>query len=826
MEHTRKLYGNTYSGMSEREETHASLARKAAAESFVLLKNEGALPLRKGKIALYGTGARKTVAGGTGSGDVQKRYAVSIEQGLENAGYEITTKTYLDDYDREYAEAYRRWHDQVETEIAEIEHPIMALMKAQEYSFRYPAGRLITKEEIKQSDTDTAVYVLMRQAGEGNDRKLEQGDYLLTDIEYHNLELVSEAYRHTIVVINVGGMIDLGFMDRLNGIDALVFYVQGGMEGGNALADVLSGKVNFSGKLADSWPMRYEDIPYGSDYSYLNGNLDNENYAEGIYVGYRYYDTFGVKPRFPFGYGLSYSTFEVQSKQVKIQGRTVQVYADVTNCGSYAGKEVVQLYLSCPDKNQKKEYQSLVGFEKTQEIKPGETVEVQMTFDFGKGASFDEARSCWVLEEGVYCLLIGNSSKDTKPAAYFRLDREVITEQCRSLCAPAEKVKEISHARAHFPTWECGEVPVIRVDETAFQTVIHRYHEERTEQETPEVREILDRLAIEEMAELVRGADLQSDPAGMHNILGACGRTATTLLDKGLCNVLFADGPAGINIVEHARLQEDGTEKATEVPEKYNWGQAAELLRKKNVAKSGIDIYRYATAWPVEELLAQSWNLPLVQRIGDAVGREMQEFGITLWLAPGMNIHRNPLCGRTFEYFSEDPYLSGKMAAALTRGVQAHKGIGTTIKHFCANNQEDNRNYVSSNMNERTLREIYLKGFEIAISESNPMAVMTSYNKLNGVYTANNKELLAGILRGEWGYDGLVMTDWSSCGDSGNGNPALCIPAGNDLVMPGSDYDRECIKEALAEGRIQEKELRVSVARVLKIILNGIRRSV
>jgi beta-glucosidase len=359
----------------------------------------------------------------------------------------------------------------------------------------------------------------------------------------------------------------------------------------------------------------------------------------------------------------------------------------------------------------------------------------------------------------------------------------------------------------------------VTIDTSAFIVQTHDYIEPSV-QERDVVREALNRLDTKEMAKLVRGGELQNIPPDVFYITGASGTTCYTLLDKGIPNIILSDGPAGINIANHVRVMPDGREIVVGVPEKYNWGKMAQMMCMMASKQDGVDVYRYATSWPVEELLAQSWDADLMEEIGKAIAKEMQEFGITIWLAPGMNIHRNPLCGRTFEYFSEDPFLTGKLAAAISRGVQSVSGKGVTLKHFCCNNQEDNRNYVSSNVNERALREIYLKGFSIAVKEASPAAIMTSYNKLNDVYTANRHDLCTDILCCEWGFRGAVMTDWNSCGNAGNGRPELCIPAGNDLIMPGSDYDEKCVLEALANGVISPKSLRNSAARVLNMVFS------
>jgi beta-glucosidase len=811
----KKQYGAVSPEVSERERTNAALARETAREGFVLLKNEAALPLRSQRIALYGIGARKTVKGGTGSGSVNERRSVCIEEGLENAGYTVTTKAWLDDYDREYAENYARWHDMVEKMVAGLP-PNEVISRVIEQSFHYPPGRLINDHDISASDTDTTVYVVARQAGEGKDRKEEPGDYRLTDTEYADLKQLAASYAHVILVINVGGFIELSFMDELSGIDAVVFYAQGGMEGGNALADVLSGRYNFSGKLADTWAAKYADYPNAATFGHMDGNLEDEGYLEGIYVGYRYFDSFGIAPRYPFGFGLSYTEFMIMPEDVTLDRTKVAARLRVQNAGkAFSGKEVAQIYLSCPRGGLKKEAQRLVGFAKTRELAPGEAQSLTVNFDMIRAASYNEEKAAWILEKGDYVLKAGNSSVNTKVIAVITLDGTVVVEQCKHCCIPETSAPEFDAPLIDAPAVD-ADTPRIVLKAVDFVVVTHDYTEPPVT-ETEREKELLDSLSPEETAELLRGGDVRQ--GGQHIVLGAGGKTAITLSEKGIGNIVLSDGPAGLNILQCVKITENGIQTPGAVIERFSFGAMGEQM-KAMMGGGGTPYYRYATAWPVHLLLAQTWNEELVERVGEAEGAEMLEFGITLWLAPAMNIHRNPLCGRTFEYFSEDPFLSGKMAAAVTRGGQSRKGIGATLKHFACNNQEDNRTGVSSNVNERALREIYLKGFEIAVKESQPLAVMTSYNRLNKVYTANSYDLCTSLLRNEWGFKGLVMTDWGSC-DPGRGRPELGARAGNDLIMPGTEKDREAILAAVKSGAITQDMLRRAACRVLRVILQS-----
>ena len=810
------LYGTLSGQPTVLELKNRELSRVAAREGFVLLKNDNnALPLKNKKIALYGMGARLTVKGGLGSGSVEERYSVNIEDGLKNAGFEITTEKWLDDYDSEYSSTYQEYHDMVEDKVKDLVNPMEIIPIAHSYVYRYPSGRLVTKEDIENSNTDTAIYVLMRQAGECNDRKLEKGDYYITDIERENLRILSEAYKNTILVINVGGHIDLSFLDEIKGINAVVLFVQGGEEGGNALSDVLSGKVNFSGKLSDTIPLRYEDIPFGDEFSYLNGDLKNEYYKEGIYVGYRYFDSFNKEVRYPFGFGLSYTDFKIETKSVSLDKTNINIKVAVTNIGEVSGKEVVQVYISLPGRD--KEYQRLVTFQKTKELEKGETETMDLSFSLEDCTSYNEEKAAWILDEGDYILRVGNSSRNTNLSAIFDIPQTIVVTECKNCCSLQNKLPLFYPDKEREERVECEMR--LRVNPEDFTTKTVSYIEPSIK-ETEEEKSILDSLTIEEEAWLLQGGDLRNPPKGTLEIHGAGGKTVTALLGKGIRNVLFSDGPAGVNIANKVKALPGGGFAPAMVPERYSWGVMGKAMKAQLERIPGEIVYRYATAWPVEMLLAQTWNKELLESIGKAVGEEMLQFGITIWLSPGMNIHRNPLGGRAFEYYSEDPVLTGELAASLTKGVQSHKGLGVSLKHFCCNNTEDNRNGISSNVSERALREIYLKGFEIAVKKSQPKTVMSSYNMLNHIYTANCHDLLTDILRSEWGFEGLVMTDWGSTNEKA-GRPEKTAPSGNDLIMPGSDYDRECILKAIKNGEMTPEVVRRSACRVLRMMLNA-----
>lgn len=811
---------------SKVEADNRILARKAAAEGFVLLENNSVLPLKTNKVALYGAGARMTVKGGTGSGAVRERYSVSIAEGLEQAGIEITTTDWLDRFDAYYAETYENYRQDVEKRVEGIRDFFQILQLAGK--FEHPVGIPITEKDIENSDTETAIYVLARQAGEGADREDKPGDYRLEDIEIQNLKMVSENYKKMIVIVNAGGVVDLSFMDSIK-VDALVYFVQGGEEGGNALADVLTGKSNFSGKLATSWAYKFEDIPSNTTYSYLGKDEYQQEYNEGIYVGYRYFDTFEVEPRYRFGYGLSYTKFDINTYDVFQEEEQVCVKVKVKNKGSVSGKEVIQLYATVPFGENGAEYQRLTAFQKTRELKENEEENIKLQIHLRDLAVYDTAQAAFVLRKGEYILRVGNSSANTTPVCVMEVSEDKIIEKCTNICPVQHEVQEIQPKERKSENLK--DIRKLDINTEILETKTHNY-EKPAVYENDTIKAKIENMTDEQCALLVCGGGTSGDELVV-TAMGASGTTTPQLYKSlGIPNVILADGPAGLNLTSQIVEMADGNYKAANVPEnleaykRYLFGFSRIALTSQMAKpEEGKVHYQYATAWPCSQLLAQSFNTELMEQIGDAVGKEMENYGVTVWLAPGMNIHRNPLCGRTFEYYSEDPYVSGKMAAAIVRGVQSHPGKGMSIKHFVANNCELNRNESSSNVNERALRELYLKGFEIAVKESNPMTVMASYNMINGIYATNNYDLLVKVLRNEWGYQGLVMSDWDSitsskedCTKAVTGDVLKAAAAQCDLIMPGRKDQVEALKKGMADGRVNAEDVRRCAARVLSMI--------
>ncbi len=791
--------------MNKYEKDNIERLRPYLGECTVLLKKDGAFPLDGPcRIAACGSGVRDTVKGGTGSGEVNSRYYVSVEQGLKDAGFTITNPFWPDMFknfndrekDRRRAEIFRKSRKE---RINIIAASMGAVVKQPEY--------LIPLDY----SADAAVYVVSRISGEGNDRLAEKGDLLLTDSEVRDIIMLNARYKRFMLVINAGGPVDLS---PVMGVGNILVLSQLGVETGAALADILLGKAYPSGKLTTTWAAT-EDLCTAGDF----GRRDDCRYREGIFVGYRYYDAFGFEPLFPFGYGLGYTDFAIDRTEVKAEGPQVEVSAKITNTGKYAGKETLQVYVSCPQGRLGREKKSLAGFAKTEELAPGKSAAVTVSFDIRELAAFDEKAASYILEKGEYIILAGADSRDAVPAAVLTLDDDFIVRRSALLFEGADFDDLRSPGIRDFDT---AGLPVIALDLSGCETALPgRWGTAETDSG------ILDGFTAEELAFLNVG---NFDPSKMsistvigdsaQSVAGAAGESTVLFKDRGLDSIIMSDGPAGIRIAR--RYYEDAKGKhviGPAIPESMTDmlpnALRAVLTREAKPGKGAKLVEQYCTAIPIATAIAQSWNTDFAEICGDIVGSEMDIFGIDLWLAPALNIHRNILCGRNFEYFSEDPLISGRFAAALTRGVQKHKGRGVTIKHFAANNQETNRYASNSIVSERALREIYLKGFGICVRESDPMSVMTSYNLLNGVHTSESKALTE-ILRSEYGFDGLIMTDWVIGGDlllakgSKYGTPdaAKVAEAGCSLFMPGGKKDYRQIIAGLKNGTVTERQLR------------------
>lgn len=804
---------NFTNDISSREKKNQEVAYRAACEGIVLLENKEVLPLKTKKIALFGAGASRTSKGGVGSGEVNERHSVSILEGLEERGFTISTRSWIDDFDAKYEEGQREFNEKQKKSLLSFNvRYIIAMMFA---NYKPTSGRTITGEDIEESDTDTCIYVLSRQAGEGNDRRLEEGDYLLTQEEIDSITLCSKCYKNFVLIVNSGAYLDLSKLEGVP-IGAILYISQLGMMGGYAVADVLSGKVNPSGKLTDTWVKRYEDIPFGKEYSYLNGNLKSEYYKEGIYVGYRYYDSFKKDVKYPFGHGLSYTTFEIRTKNVSVENSQITIQVDVTNTGNVIGKEVIQVYASAPSGKLHKAYQELVGFMKTKELTPNETDTITITFDLETMASYDEAMSSYILDKGEYVVRVGNSSRSTKVVAMGVLEQSVIVSKHEPICPISERLEElVSEIRD-----ETIDESIPRLVITWNKDTITYAYEKPMESKRKDVQEWLDKLSTNDMIHLVNGVG-QFFGKTRFTLPGSVGNTTSKLWDRGLANVTLCDGPAGLRIQQRSALTDKNEVKMLDLSMSF-YSIIPGFIKKQMSGDETRDkvLYQYCTAFPVTTALAQSWNEELLYEVGQAVFEEMKEYGATYWLAPAVNIHRNTLCGRNFEYFSEDPFLAGKLSSSLTRGVQSEKGYYVCVKHFACNNQEDNRNLMSSVVSERALREIYLKAFKITIEEGKAKSVMSSYNRVNGVYAPNSYDLCTKVLRNEWGFDGVVMTDWFSTAPT-QGSTSLCMKAGNDLIMPGGAMFRFFMRVGLLTGKLKKEDLRLCCSRVLEQILDS-----
>lgn len=803
--------------ITERERENLQVAYQAACEGMVLLKNDGTLPFKTKKVALYGPGASMTIKGGTGSGEVNERHSVSILEGMENRGFEIATKDWILEFENRYAKALADYKEEKKKRVSILK--LGALMNMLKDDFRAPLGRTITDEEVASSGTDSCIYVVSRQAGEGGDRRADKGDMFLTDDELATIRFCAEKYEKFVLVINCGSSIDMSFAEEIPGINAIIYLCQLGTEGGHAFADVISGAVTPSGKLSDTWAKTYSDIPYANEYSYLNGNLEDEYYKEGIYVGYRYFDSFGVEPAYPFGYGLSYTTFSIRSAGIAVDGSNITVKTVVTNSGdAYGGKEVVQLYVSAPNGKLHKEYQSLAAFAKTRTLEPGASQTLELNFDLKALASYRETDASYILEAGDYILRLGNSSRKTMVVGVLTVKEEIVVSRHVNICPLQNVFEELSFSAYAFEEIP-DNLPHIDIDASAIETVCYAY-------KTPEictderVQTFLNGLTVKEMVEIVVGVGMFASD-NRFNLPGSVGNTTSKFWDRGLVNVALCDGPAGLRIQKRSALDKKGKIKPIDMALSV-MDAFPDFFKKMMTGNPDKDtvLYQYTTAFPVANALAQTWNKELMYEIGNAIFREMKEYGCTYWLAPAINIHRNPLCGRNFEYFSEDPRLTGAMAAAITRGIQQEDGYYVTVKHFACNNQEENRTGVNSNLSERALREIYLRGFEICVRDADAKSIMTSYNKVNGVYAPNNYDMCTKALRNEWGFDGVVMTDWFST-HKGQANNALAMQAGNDLIMPGGGSYKKEILKGVKSGQISEEDVRRCCGNVLKSILNS-----
>lgn len=795
------------------EKEHLKALRPHLAKCTVLLAKNGDFPLDEaGEVALYGSGARRTLKGGTGSGEVNSRFFVNIEKGLEKSGFTVTTKAWLDEYDQVVRKAREDFLKEIRRRAKEHRVPAViegmgAVMPEPEYSIPVDGAG------------DTAVYVLSRICGEGNDRRMEDGDFYLTETEIRDIRACAERYERFMLVLNTGGPVDL---TPVADVPNILILSQLGVDMGLVLARLLLGKMVPSGKLTTTWAGA-DDYPVIGDF----GDINETRYREGIYVGYRYFDSAGRRVIYPFGYGLGYTEFELMLGTPSAFGEEISLPVTVKNAGAYKGREVVQLYVSVPEGRLDQPFQVLAGWAATGLLEPGEEETVTVRFRMSELASYDEENARYILEAGQYILRAGASSRDTAPSGIVELAGEAVVLQTKSALGTPD-----------FKDWRPNGLREEALPEGLPALAIRPEDiEERQLAEPDEMEPEVKSLSNEELCFMNVGA---FDPkAGFLSIIGsasqsvagAAGETATAAPDIFKKPLVMADGPAGLRLSRRYVRTKNGAVKSlgASLPESFEGllpKPAVMLMNAMGYKPKKGDVFgeQFATAIPIGTAIAQSWDPEFAELCGDIVGSEMERFGVHMWLAPALNIHRNVLCGRNFEYYSEDPLISGRMAAGIARGVQKHPGRSVVIKHFAANNQEYNRYQNNSCVSERAMREIYLKGFAICIREGRPHALMSSYNLLNGQHTSEREDLNEQVLRREMGFDGVVMTDWLVAGmvDSKGmrypGAKAGAIAAaGESLLMPGSKKDVEALKAALSDGTLTRERLEKNVSRLCRV---------
>ncbi len=757
---------------------HITLSRKAATEGMVLLKNENkALPLKKSeKIALFGKATIEYIKGGGGSGDVHTPYICNIFEGFSDKDVEIYMP--LIDFYKEYV---KRESVNIPTQAQinatwDIVNAMEFCTKRDDMTYDTFASMHVPEAKVPDEliedaakNADTAIITISRFSAEGVDRRPQGGDYYLSDLEKELIDKAGKLFKKVVIVINSGATIDCEYFAENGDIDAVLFTWQGGLEGGSAIADILTGDVNPSGKLVDTIAKSYDAFPCKEDFWECFDHLD---YSDDIYVGYRYFETVPggkEKVRYPFGFGLSYTSFDVTNKVCLENEGKILAIAQVKNTGSVAGREVVQVYYSAPQGKLGKPARELCAYKKTKLLQPGEKETLVMSFDINSMASFDDLgkiqKSAYVLEKGAYEFYIGTDVRNASKVDFvYEVTEDTVTEQLTSLCKPFKLEKRMlaDGTFENLPTGEesyfYGENEPTGAVKPEKEVMFDKVGEEIS------IDEFVAQFTLEELMDFVGG----HAPTGVANT-GCFGG----LKRLGVPPVPTADGPAGLRL-----------EPETGIP---------------------------TTAWPCATLLACTWDEELISQVGAGGGAEIRENNLGVWLAPALNIHRDPLCGRNFEYYSEDPFVAGKCAAAATRGVQSQK-VAVSIKHFACNNKEANRMGCDSRLSERALREIYLKGFEIAVKESDPWTVMSSYNLINGQHTSESWELLTGILRNEWGFKGMVVTDWGVKND-----PVKEVNAGNDMKMH-CGYPED-LKIGFDDGRISRADLELCVKRILEMFL-------
>lgn len=795
-----------------------------AEEGIVLLKNNGVLPFGdEDNVAVFGRTQVNWFCVGYGSGgDVKAPYKTTFATALKNQKDVKINKEVL--------AAYESWCEKHVPDEGFWGH----------WPYRFEEMPLTLGFVKKARETsNVAVVVIGRAAGEDREQKLKKGSFYLADDEVEMLDKVCAVFEKVVLVLDVGNVIDLGFFSQYGDeISAIVLAWQGGMESGNALCNVLWGKTNPSGRLTDTIAVDYDAYPAVHQFGRKKYNI----YEEDIFVGYRYFETFAKEEvLYPFGFGLSYTTFETEGGVEKTQGGA-RVSAKVKNIGARKGKTVVQVYVKKAGGVLPKPSRELVAYAKTNELDVGE--EQTFTFDIDEYSlsCYDEEgatgyKASWVLEYGDYEFFVGENVRDAESVGKIDFDKKV-TSECHTACSPQRDLSVLLK-------YDCANTLCEELNRFTGNETYAEFKQKMDELSDEDVERFAQHLeyALENYGWKYRPVKAQSGylKERIENNFPA-EIAQNEHLTISFCDV--KDGVATINDFI-ATLSDEELEFLCHGDLKMNsplgargnagaFGGVSESLRKKGVpcaittdGPSGIRLMAKSSLLPCGTCIASSWNEQLAQKLYSCVGEEMVERGSDVLLAPGMNVHRNVLCGRNFEYYSEDPYLSGKTASAVVKGIQSN-GVASCVKHFACNNQEKYRYINDSRLSERALREIYLKGFEIAVKEAKPLALMTSYNKLNGVYTYHNYDLVTTILRGEWGYGGMVMTDWWTKKAKnplfkGVDDNAYRVRAGVDVLMPGGSrlkgkYDGSTLK-SLKAGGLKRSELQRSAKHVLQTLL-------
>ena len=767
----RFMPGSPLGGGSERVTggaAHRALSRRAACEGMVLLKNEGGLlPLGGGKrVAVFGKAQADYVKGGGGSGDVTVAYVRTILDGLEEK--EAQGKVRL------FAPLSAYYRAEVARQYAEGRHPGQTAEPA------LPEDLLAQARAF----ADTALITVCRFSGEGFDRSgaAFDGDYFLSREEAALVERVAAAFPRVAVVLNIGGMMDTTWFRADPRIGAALLAWQAGMEGGLATADILCGDACPSGRLADTFATDFASYPSSAGF---NESKDYVAYEDDIYVGYRYFETIpgaAEKVCYPFGFGLSYTTFALDQAQGCLRDGAIRLSVRVTNTGDVAGRQVVQAYCQAPQGKLGKPARVLVGFAKTALLQRGAAETVEIAFTPYAFASYDDEgkvqASAYVLEQGVYRFYLGDNVRDAKPIAFtYEVAEDRVLAQHSPRCVPHSLPRRLRADGSYTPVPGCAPAPDRPREEMTADGQRPQEWDEPMPTGGQQPVQLMDvyegRVSLDDFVDALSDKELVHLLGGQPNRGVANTYGFGNLPSHGVPNAMTADGPAGLRIHREC----------------------------------GVN----TTAFPCATLLACTWDPETVFQVGRAGAEEVRENGIGIWLTPAINIHRSPLCGRNFEYYSEDPLLAGKLASAMIRGIQS-MGVAASLKHFACNNKETNRRESDSRVSERALREIYLKAFEICVKEASPWTIMSSYNLINGQRASENRDLLTGILREEWGFDGAVTTDWYT-----HGAQFTEIAAGNDIKM-GCGMPEHTLR-MLSEGKLSRDDVKTSVKRVLRMLL-------